>query len=350
MALQTINAQFFNRTLPDSPAKLELRDDWQLDGRIDELFRELKQQLIKRSGKLYGRLSDDSAVHPCKAWVKDWREGKQSFNSFSHKLMQQLKHEFDESEALLEGYVIFAHEKLQNEELFYAFVVQHQSAQFLNNELKLECCHYLDTGKLLLAAKLNLSEFEDDEQSSDKELLLLRNRGEKDISDHFSNSIGFSDKRDISKETESFLEVVNEFADKLPAVEAAVTRKQVVDYCLNQDKVGKPVELKDLSEEIEQGRKQVDSYQPGPRFDSFAKSDQRIQKTELIPDKTQLRNFVRISGRNEQMSMSFSSSCLGESVVYDAQSDSLIIKSIPASLKNRLMKHTKSSDNTSSEH
>ncbi|WP_370980053.1 nucleoid-associated protein [Agaribacterium sp. ZY112] len=343
MALQTISAQSFSRLQPDSPALLSLHDDWAIDGRVDELFRELKQQLIKRSGKLYGRLSDDSARHPTAAWIKDWREGKQSFNSLCKKLMQQLKTEFDESESLFESFVIFAHEKLQNEELLYVFTVQHQSAHFLNNELALEPSLYLDSKSLGLSAKLNLSELESDEAHTDTPLILVRSRGEKEVSDHFSNTIGFSDKRDTSKETEVFLEVVNEFAEKLPPVEAAVTRKQVVDYCLEQDKVGKSVNISELSEEIEQGRKQVDSYQPGPRFSNFASQDPRVEQQEIIPDKSQLRNFVRISGRNEQMSMSFASSCLGEAVVYDAQSDSLIIKNIPTALKNRLIKHVSKS-------
>ena len=339
MALQNINAQGFSRIQPDSGATIQTADDWSINGRIDELFRELKQGFIKKSGKVYGRLSDDSARHPAAAWLKNWREGKQSFNSLSQKLMQQLKAEFEDSESLLEAFVIFAHEQLQNEELFYVFVVQHQSALFLDNELAVDSCNYLDTAALLLAAKLNLSEWEDAEQADDKILCLVRQRGDKEVSDHFSHSVGFSDKRDLSKETEGFLQVVNEFAEKLPPVEAAVTRKQVVDYCLAQDKIGKPVAITELSEEIEQGRKQVDSYQPGPRFANFAEGDQRLVKKEIIPDKTQLRNFVRISGRNEQMSMSFASSCLGEAVVYDPATDSLIIKNIPSALKNRLFKH-----------
>jgi Nucleoid-associated protein len=48
---------------------------------------------------------------------------------------------------------------------------------------------------------------------------------------------------------------------------------------------------------------------------------------------------VRISGRDELMSMSFASDCLGETIVYDAETDSLTIRKIPSALKARLMKH-----------
>jgi nucleoid-associated protein len=91
--------------------------------------------------------------------------------------------------------------------------------------------------------------------------------------------------------------------------------------------------MKELAEHI--------SVPEQPHFAHFARTTQPEAKNEWIPDKAQLKNYVRISGRDEQMSMSFASACLGDTVVYDTNSDSLIIKNIPASLKAKLMEHLK---------
>jgi len=54
---------------------------------------------------------------------------------------------------------------------------------------------------------------------------------------------------------------------------------------------------------------------------------------------------VRLSGRNDQLSMSFSADCLGESIVYDKNTDSLVISNIPGPLKLKLIKHLQENQN-----
>ena len=92
--------------------------------------------------------------------------------------------------------------------------------------------------------------------------------------------------------------------------------------------------MKELSTEVSDGG----GHQA---FASYVEAQQPALKREIIPDSSQIRNFVRISGRNELLSMSFASNCLGESVVYDSDADCLTIKSIPSSLKSKLIKHLK---------
>jgi nucleoid-associated protein len=125
----------------------------------------------------------------------------------------------------------------------------------------------------------------------------------------------------------------------------------VVDYCLEQNKVGKPVVISELSTQLKENppvrpKKINDAGENTPNetpvslpeFSDFVASTQPEAKPELITDTSKLRQFVRLSGRNNQLSMSFASSCLGDSIVYDPNTDSLTIKDIPPRLKARLIK------------
>lgn len=364
MALTHIIAHRIQRSSPNSPSTSQIRDTcWSINGRVDECFRELKHTVIKRIGKEYGRFSDDHGNHPLSSWLNQYHEAKMSFESFSHNTMKHLHSEIDKTEEVIDGFIIFAHETLESDELLHIFFAQHNSAQYIDGDMDLNESFYLDTSAVRLAAKINISDWKsDDPQRSTNVVTLLRWRGEKELTDIFERYIGFAEKIDLTADTQAFLEVVNEYTKELPDDVAHHTKTQVVNYCLEQDKIGKPVVMSELStqlkdnpapktapkenhEENNTNRSQSLHETPAkptqtvPEFASFVNKQRPSAKPELIPDKSQLRQFVRISGRNDQLSMSFASSCLGDTIFYDPTADSITIKNIPAALKSRLAKH-----------
>lgn len=343
MALQHIIAHRIIRNTPSDAAELKLAPSpWDIDGRTDECFREMKQCVLKRSGKEYGQFSSDRAAFPLASWLEQYSEEKMGFASFSQKAAEHLKSELDKTEYPLDAFFLMAHEKLEASELVHVFILQHNHAHCIDAELKLTDALFLDTAGIRLAAKIDLNDLQSEAaHRAQNAVMLLRWRGEKELTDVFEATVGFTEKVDISADTEEFLEVVNNYTKDLPEKVAAQTKAQVVDYCLNQDKLGKPLVIRELSTRLEDS-KALDSETPyarPPKFDQFVEKTKPQAKPEMMTDKTKLRNFVRISGRNDQLSMSFASSCLGESIVYDAETDSLIIKNIPSSLKSRLIKH-----------
>jgi nucleoid-associated protein len=357
MALTHIIAHRIQRQDPLKEATAALRDHcWSKNGRVEECFRELKHGMIKRLGKEYGRFSDDSASHPVSNWLREYTQDKLSFESFTQKAMSQLKNALDKTEEVLDGFLFFAHETQESVEYMHIFMVQHNTGQFIDGELEMSESFHLDTTGVTLAAKVNLTDWQSgDEHRASNALTLLRWRGEKELSDVFADFIGFAEKVDLGAETETFLGLVAEYTKDLPETTAHQTKKQVVNYCLEQDKMGKPVVMAELSSELKDNpvpktsRIKSDGSEDEPEgdahlqidlpeFSSFVEQQQPTAKPELIPDISQLRQFVRLSGRNNQMSMSFASSCLGDTIVYDPESDSLTIKDIPPKLKARLAK------------
>ncbi len=319
------------RTAPSDQASLTLRkDEISPNGKVEEYFRELKLHFIKKLGKIHGRFSSDVANHPASNWLQECVDEKLSFVSFTHKVMEHLKIELEKTEEVLDAAVFFIQESFEHADELYVYVVYQNEFLYLNGELDFIDTLILDTKTVNLAAKINLREWQDEDQHLNY-LSLLIWRGEKELSEVFSNTMGFSDKADTKEQTEKFIEAVDAFTAQMPEEAAVETRETVVNYCLEQDSAGQRVNIKELSKQIN------DEYQQN--FAKHIKKETPQLHGELIPDRGQLKQYIRISGRNDLLSMSFDSKCLGESIVYDSESDSLTITQIPNALKSRLLKH-----------
>jgi nucleoid-associated protein len=338
MALTSVIAHRIYRRSPDSAFELQLREQaFDNSGKIEELAYELKSQFIRKGGKSYGRFSDDIGECPFPAWLRDYREERLSFTSFTHKTMQQFLHTLEKAESVLNAYVFFVEEKLEIGDTLGIYLVEHQSGLYLDGDLAIEDSLFLDTNGFTLAAKIQLNDWSS--ANSSTYLTLIRARGDKDIADAFTLFTAFTDKYDIKQETAEFLSLVDQFSETLDEPTAKITRSKVVDYCLEQNKAGKAVAIADLSHTLAQ---EVKSYEP-ERFVRYIETSKPDIKPEFIPHAGQIRSYVRISGRNDSLSMSFASECLGREIEYDATNDILTIKNLPSSLKARLLKHLKNS-------
>lgn len=336
MAITALVAHRIYRHSPGTAFELQLRGEpFITNGKLEELAYELKAQFIRKGGKSYGRFSDELGEFPLPAWLKDSREERLSFLSFTHKAMQQFQHALESAESLLDAYVFFVEEKLEVGDTLQVYLLEHLSGIYLDGELAIDESLHLDTSGFNLAAKVQLQDWAD--ANSSTYLTLIRSRTDKDIADAFTQFIAFTDKQDIKQETAEFLKVVDDFSQTLDDTAAKLTRTKVVNYCLEQNKAGKAVTIAALSQNLAE---EVKSYEPD-RFVRYVETSKPEIKPEFIPHAGQIRSYVRISGRNDNLSMSFASDCLGREIEYDADQDVLTIRNLPPALKARLIKHLK---------
>lgn len=337
MALQHLIAHRIHKPAPTTPCEIRLRqEEIRRDGKAEELCRELKNTYIRKGGKHYGGFSDDTGSYPLSAWIREWLEERMTFLSLAQKIAAHLQLHIDKSDTPLDNTLLIFYERIEAGDGLYVILLDHASGQYFDGEMELCDSRYLDTQSIRLAAKIKTAEFLSGANQS--YLSVLKWRGEKELSDAFSEAMGLSNKVDTSADTSEFLDLVTHYTAALPEDVAKETRRTAVEFCLQQDKAGLPVQMNELAEHI--------SVPEQPHFAHFARSTQPEVKNEWIPDKTQLKNYVRISGRDEQLSMSFASACLGNTVFYDAESDSLTIRNIPTALKSRLMEHLKKSSSS----
>ena len=340
MAFTSIIAHHVHRDSPESRVTSQLRaEGFAAQGSLLESAQELKTHFIRKGGKQYGRFATDTALFPAPAWLQEYRQGRLGFVSLTHKWVTQLALEIEKTSSTLDGYLFFVEESLEAGQSLSLFFAEHQHAVYLDGTLELDHSRYLDTAGFTLAARVNLDDWE--AGNSATYLTLLTARGDRDLAAAFADAIGFSDKYDIKADTSRFLEVVDTYSKNLDEQAARLTRNKVVDYCLEQSKAGQPVVLNELSQTLasETGQGAPDD------FVRFVESRQEEPPAEFIPDSGQIRNYVRLSGRNDSLSMSFASECLGKEIEYDAEKDVLMIKNIPTSLKSKLLKHLKRDSN-----
>lgn len=335
MAIAHLIAHRIQHLTPGSPASSTTRsEEIARDGVVEDTLREMKLGFVKKLTKIHGQFSPDTGEFPFAPSLKQHLEGKESFTSFTHRAIKHFEQVLSASEALIDAYVFFVFEKFEHTEEFYVYLVHHKNGQYLDADLAMTHSMALDTDNISLAAKLNAREW----QTGDAHLSylsLLVWRGEKELNEAFMQWLGFTNKANVKEQTDAFIEAVETYTKAQPEPQAMETREKVVNYCLEQDKAGKRVILDELSQQVnEENQKE---------FANFIKEQQPKLESELIPDRAQLRNYIRISGRNELLSMSFDSKCLGETIVYDADSESLTIKNIPSALKSRLLKHIQKS-------
>lgn len=330
MPLTHCIAHGISRTGTESPVELSLREaEMARTGYLEELVRELKHAYVGKAGKQYGQFHHDLSISLVGQWLREFREEKISFERFSQKATEHLQSLLAETEVVVDGHLVFALESLVDADSLYVFLVLHNEGVYLDGELNLQTSRFLDVKGVMVAAKVDITAWLSEDDSSF--LSVLKARGDKDLTDQFWKWIGFADQRDIAAETTAFLDVVSAYSDTLEEEEVQTYRNKVIDYCLDQDKKGEPVVIRDLSEHVSDSEPE--------KFVQFMESRQEEAPPALIPDRRQLKQYVRISGRNDVLSMSFAADCLGETIVYDKDSDSLTIRNIPGPLKLRLIKH-----------
>lgn len=336
MALTSIIAHHIYRHIPnDSPSVQTRTETLPINGKLEDLAYELKTQFIRKGGKSYGRFADAIGEYPLAAWLKDYRQERMGFASFTQKAIQHFQQLLEKTESPLDSYLFFVEETLEAGKFLYVLLVEHEAALYLDANLELTGSVYLDTANINLAAKIDYNDW--DNGNSATYLTLMRSRSEKDIADAFSEFTGFADKYDLRTDTREFLEVVEQFTHTLDEPTARLTRTKVADYCLEQNKTGKAVAITELSNSLAE---EIKGYTPA-EFTGYIEQQKPGLKPEFIPHTGQIRSYVRLSGRNDSLSMSFASECLGKDVEYDSERDLLMIKNIPPSLKKQLLAHLK---------
>ena len=111
-------------------------------------------------------------------------------------------------------------------------------------------------------------------------------------------------------------------------------QSQVVDYCLNQDKAGQPVAFSELSENVAD----VHGVDSAKLAKALSKGTQAENDT-LHVDRNSLRRFLRFTGREKDLTVSFSATAMPERVQYNVEKDELTIKGLPKSLREQLIAH-----------
>ncbi|MBH3414726.1 nucleoid-associated protein YejK [Pseudomonas putida] len=316
---------------PDgSPAVLHARDtELGASDAIENLLADLNESYNAKQGKAWGFFHGESGAYPLSGWLKQYLEDEKDFTAFSRTAVEHLQKLMEESNLSTGGHILFAHYQQGMTDYLAIALLHHSEGVAVNAELDVTPSRHLALGQLHLAARINLSEWKNN-QNSRQYISFIKGKNGKKVSDYFRDFIGCQEGVDGPGETRTLLKAFSDFVESedLPEEAAREKTQTLVEYATTQTKLGEPVTLEELSSLIDEDR-------PKAFYDHIRNKDYGLSP-EIPADKRTLNQFRRFTGRAEGLSISFEAHLLGDKVEYDEAAGTLIIKGLPTTLVDQL--------------
>ncbi len=296
------------------------------DGVIYSLFEQAKQQMNRSAAKRFGFFDNESEHKQIMGLINNWQGNSINFLSFANKSAEYLQQQFEDSDTPFSASLIFAEESILGQHYLYCFWLPMVEIIQAGDDLEPYRSESIEASKVQYGLRLHLDEWQSGD--SPKYLTLLSSKGNKDLGEAFKRFSNFSEGIDLGKQTVEFLEIVDNFSDELPEEQAQAIKATVIDYCVEQDKVGNPVILDDISEQI--------NKEAPTKFSEYVTSKQDIPQKEIHTDRQSLKRYMRYFGRDHSLSISFSAERFGKDITYNPAGGSLSINKLPKNLKIQL--------------
>lgn len=216
----------------------------------------------------------------------------------------------------------------------YLFLFKHDDVHHITAQQTVTTGRTIQPNRLQYAVKLSVSEWQGGQSKTYLSYLAPKNKDP--VTLVWNELIGFSEGADRSTQTEEFLTAVERYAEKLPPEQEQEYRTRVVNYCLDQDRAGEPVEIQALSRHVDEAAPEA--------LMNFYTEHYEEPTTPLYADRKQLKRYTRFFGRDNDLSIGFSTLMLGRDIIYDESSGTLTIRVIPKSLKSQLARHVKKAE------
>jgi nucleoid-associated protein len=316
---------------PDgSPAVLHARDSELTSSQaMENLLADLNESYNAKQGKAWGLFHEESGAYPFSGWLKAYLDGEQDFTAFSRQAVEHLQKLMEESNLSTGGHVLLAHYQQGMTDYLAIALLHHSEGVAVTDALDVTPAKHLDLGQLHLAARINISEWQNNKQSK-QYISFIKGKNGKKVSDYFRDFIGCQEGVDGPGETRTLLKAFSDFVESedLPEEQAREKTKTLVGYATGQAKLGEPITLEELSGLIDEER-------PKAFYEHIRNKDYGMAP-EFPADKRTLSQFQRFTGRAEGLSISFEAHLLGSKIEYDEGRDMLIIRQLPTQLKDQL--------------
>ncbi len=316
---------------PDgTPAVLHARDtELRASQAIENMLADLNESYNAKQGKAWGLFHGESGAYPFSRWLKDYLDESQDFTAFSRHAVEHLQKLMEESNLSTGGHVLFAHYQQGMTDYLTVALLHHSEGVAVNDALDVTPAKHLDLGQLHLAARINISEWQNNKQSK-QYISFIKGKNGRKVSDYFRDFIGCQEGVDAPGETRTLLKAFSDFVESedLPEEQAREKTNTLVGYATSQAKLGEPMTLEELSGLIDEDR-------PKAFYDHIRNRDYGLSP-EIPADKRTLNQFRRFTGRAEGLSISFEAHLLGSKIDYDENAGTLTIRNLPTQLRDQL--------------
>jgi len=321
----------------DEDAILSLRNsELENNAQQSALFETLRKSFNTRVSRKHGSFEKDKESILLAKEANTFLQDKTKFQALSISIMTNVETVINTENGELNAHFIFFIESNEKTEFLYLFIVNQNEYLTINSSLDITPIHSIDTGSSLSGLKLNINDWK--QRPKYHYLTLVPPKGNEILSDALHDISGFGNKIDKTKSTKEFLDNVNNFTKHVPEDKKAAYHEKVIEYCEEQEAKDEPVHIPTLSQSLEgiDCEKFIREMLPHNPVNNEAEPDD-----ELMIDKRSLRRYVKFSGRDKDLSITFSTNQLSTSIFFDEKADTLLVQNIPKSLRKQLLAHLK---------
>ncbi len=325
MNIQNVIVHSLQKDRHQTSATVQLREDELfVEPKVSRLIVRIADLYSKRSGRAYGNFGPTHFSAPLKGYLDDATH----FVSFTQTAMNILSDEIVKAQLATGGYVLFVTFEQFNQRRFMVVMLKDTEGVSFNSHLDVLDVNHLELDNLHLAASIDITRWQ--LGNAQKYVSFVKGRHNTVVTEYFKRFVGIQEFSDSMKDTAGLVAIVRSFArvNELGTVKEEELKSRVHSYCEDRLEHNAPVYLNELSRYLDEANSEA-------FLEHVNKSDEQINN-EILLDKRGLRRLVRYSGRNDEMSITFNASLLGERVQYDAENDTLKIKGIPESLVQQL--------------
>jgi len=300
------------------------------------LFESLKSSFNTRISRKHGSFDESVSSAILATEITNFQNKKTDFQSLTAKFTNAFGEKLEQDNGDVNAHFIFSLERTDKQTLFYLFIVNQNEYLTFNNTLDITPSYSIDTGSSFSGLKLNIDDWQ--QRPKYHYLTLVPPKGNDTLSDALHSLTGFGNKIDRAKSTKYFLAKIDDFSQHIVQEKQTEFKTKVIEYCEAQEAKDEAVHIPTLSQSIEGIDCEKFIREMLPHNPTHEASD--IDDTLMI-DKRSLRQYVKFYGRDKDLSLTFSSKQLDENIFFDEKNETLILKSLPKSLKKQLLAHYK---------
>lgn len=326
-----------NKIGGQKPTSLKLADKELIVNKQELHFvTDTRKSFQRRSKPTYGIFDLSDAYNDFHAQLQSYVDGKIDFLNFTRKSMEYYENQIKKSAPATGAFMVFANYKYKptSDRYLLIFSINNKQGYNLNeDELTIQQILNLDLSRLDVAALLNISKWQKcitgDDESIKTYLSFIK--GKKNLSDYFLDFIGCADKSTNADSSKLLLTALNQYLlDRGYSTDDVKSKKKAVyDYCQTCIREGSEVLLDQISYLI--------NNEDPEDFSLFASGEDYGVGEVIKPDSNILRTLQFIEYKSSDLTISFSKNKLTKrEIVYNAGSQSLTIKSLPADLIKQL--------------
>ena len=308
---------------------LHLRaEELQVDDKVASLLEGVRSVYTNKTGKAFGTLDINRSFS---RELERFQQDEIEFIEFTNVAMNELKGHMTQEPLATGGYLLFSDFNNNGKHYFMVIMLKSKDGLSFDDELKLMDAHHLELDKLHFAARVDVESWLSDVDENN--VSFVKGRASSAVTTYFKEFLGVEDFSESSKTTQTLVTAVTNYCRQELELEldneATESYKITVhDYCKSKHANEEPIFLDELSRFLDEDNPSA--------FMEYAQEEYEIPN-EFQVDTNKLRKFLRYSGRDNGVSISFTSEVFGTRVKYDSETDVLTIKQPPNSLKKQLV-------------